>query len=93
MCLLDACICIQNTCIYSMRVLYAYICVFCTHIHASKRHIYMRLKCSVKNIHGIREGGKGGFGSRFMGGEAAVSRFTDKKLVISRNLMNSFLTV
>ena len=46
MCLLDACICIQNTHIYgcfvriSMRVLYAYICVFCTHIHASKRHLY-----------------------------------------------------
>ena len=60
MCLLDACICIQNTHIYgcfvriSMHVLYAYICVFCTRIHASKRHIYMRLKCLVKNIHWIR---------------------------------------
>ena len=49
MCVLDACICIQNTHIYacfvriSMCVLYPYICVFCTHIHASQRHIYMRL--------------------------------------------------
>ena len=41
MCLLDACICIQNT-IY-MRVLYAYICVFCTHIYTCfvcTTHIY-----------------------------------------------------
>ena len=32
-----------------MPVLYAYLCVFCTHIyiHASKRHIYMRLKFLV----------------------------------------------
>ena len=29
-------------------------CVKNTCIHASKRHIYMRLKCLVKNIHWIR---------------------------------------
>ena len=28
-------------------------CVKNTHIHASKRHRYMRLKCLVKNIHWI----------------------------------------
>ena len=40
------------------------------------------------------EGGKGGrLGSRFMRGKTAISHFTDKKLVISRNLMNSFLTL
>ena len=50
MCLLDACICIQNTHIYacfvciSMRVLYAYICVFFTHIYACFVRIYTRLK-------------------------------------------------
>ena len=36
---------------------------------------------------------KGGFGSRFMRGKTAISHFTDQKLEISRNLMNSFLTV
>ena len=35
----------------------------------------------------------GGVGSRFMRGKTAISHFTGKKLVISRNLMNSFLTV
>ena len=35
---------------------------------------------------------KGGFGSRFTGGKTVISHFTGKKLVISRNLMNSFLT-
>ena len=34
-----------------------------------------------------------GVGSRFMRGKTAISHFTGKKLVISRNLMNSFLTV
>ena len=29
-------------------------CVKNTHIHASKRYIYMRLKCLVKNIDWIR---------------------------------------
>ena len=37
------------------------------------------------------KGGGGGFGSRFMTGKTAISHFTGKKLVISRNLMNSFL--
>ena len=41
------------------------------------------------------EGAKGGgvFGSRFMRGKTAISHFTSEKLVISRNLMNSFLTM
>ena len=34
MCLLDACICIQNT---------PYICVFCTHIYACFVRIYIRV--------------------------------------------------
>ena len=42
-------------------------------------------------IEGAKEGG--GFGSRFMRGKTAISQFTGKKLLISRNLMNSFLTV
>ena len=37
--------------------------------------------------------GGGGVGSRFMRGKTAISHFTGEKLVISRNLMNSFLTV
>ena len=42
----------------------------------------------------LLEGAKGGgVGSRFMRGKTAISHFTGKKLVISRNLMNSFLTV
>ena len=47
--LLDVCICVQNTHRYAhktrihMGVFYAYI------LYASKRHIYMRLKCLVKN--------------------------------------------
>ena len=42
----------------------------------------------------LKEGGKGGgFGSRFTRGKTAISHFTGKKLIISRNLMNSFLTV
>ena len=32
-----------------MRTKQAYIWEFCMHIHASKRHVYMRLKCLVKN--------------------------------------------
>ena len=44
------------------------------------------------NNEGAKAGG-GGFGSRFMRGKTAISHFTGKKLVISRNLMNSFLTV
>ena len=38
-------------------------------------------------------GGGGGVKSRFMRGKTAISHFTGKKLVISRSLMNSFLTV
>ena len=45
----------------------------------------------------LLEGAKGGcwmgVGSHFMRGKTAISHFTGKKLVISRNLMNSFLTV
>ena len=50
----------------------------------------------VRNVDSaIHEGGKGGggFGSRFTRGKTAILHFTGKKLVISRNLMNSFLTV
>ena len=39
------------------------------------------------------KGGGGGVGSRFMRGKTAISHFTGKKLVISRNSMNLFLTV
>ena len=39
------------------------------------------------------KGGGGGFGSRFTRRKTAILHFTGKKLVISRNLMNSFLTV
>ena len=42
---------------------------------------------------GGAKGGAGGYGSRFMRGRTAISHFTSKKLVISRNLMNPFLTV
>ena len=35
-------------CTHIYAFFYAHICVFCTHIHASKRHIYMHLKCLVK---------------------------------------------
>ena len=34
-----------------------------------------------------------GVGSHFMRGKTAISHFTGKKLVNSRNLMNLFLTV
>ena len=43
-------------------------------------------------IEGDKGEGRGG-GSRFMRGKTAISHFTGKKLVISRNLMNSFFTV
>ena len=44
---------------------------------------------------GLLEGAKGGggIGSRFVRGKTAISHFTGKKLVISRNLMNLFLIV
>ena len=35
----------------------------------------------------------GGVGTRFMRGKTAISHFTGKKLLISRNKVNSFLTV
>ena len=42
----------------------------------------------------LLEGAKGGgVGSRFMREKTAISHFTGKKLVISRNLMNLFLIV
>ena len=62
MCLLDACICIQNTHIYAcfvrtyMRVLYAYICVFCTHIYTCfvcRTHIYVFKVFSEKYYIGL----------------------------------------
>ena len=40
---------IQNAHRYAYKTRILYIWVFCMHIHASKRHIYMRLKCLVKN--------------------------------------------
>ena len=54
MCLSDACICIQNTHIYacfvriSMRVLYTYICVFCTHIYMRVLYAYKYDKNIIK---------------------------------------------
>ena len=49
-------------------------------------------RVTLKGLEGDKGGG-GGFGSRFMRGKTAISHFTGKKLVISRNSMNSFLSV
>ena len=41
MCLLDACICVQNTDIYAYKTRIGYICVQNTHRYAYKTRIYM----------------------------------------------------
>ena len=55
--------------------------------------MYNELKILYTALRVVKGGGGGGFGSRFTSGKTAISHFTGKKLVISRNLMNSFLSV